>query len=92
MLIANQLCERNALRLGDFQAKRKISGGCIDTGVEGIDREADKASSPTEVTMTTPIVNDPSTLRTFRGSKVCKEGAGLATTVTPLHSVARLPS
>ena len=42
--------------------------------------------------MTTPVVNDPSTLRSLRGSKVCKEGAGLATTVTPLHSVARLPS
>ena len=55
-------------------------------------RPIGRPSSPTEVTMTTPVVNDPSTLRSLRGSKVCKEGAGFITTVTLLRSAARLPS
>src|SRR6202021_319759 len=94
MLIANQLCERNALRLGDFRARlHKIRGGCIETELKELTvRPIGRPSSPTEVTMTTPVVNDPSTLRSLRGSKVCKEGAGLVTTVTLLRSVARPPS
>src|SRR5271154_245655 len=83
MLIANQWCERNALRLGDFSARlHKIRGGCIDTELKELTvRPIGRPSSPTEVTMTTPVVNDPSTLRSLRGSKVCNEGAGLITTV-----------
>src|ERR1700692_106663 len=83
MLTANQWCERNAWRLGDFKARlQRIKGGCIDTELKELTvRPIGRPSSPTEVTMTTPVVNDPSTLRSLRGSKVCKEGAGLITPV-----------
>src|ERR1700679_2653486 len=94
MLIANQLCERKALRLDDFRARlHKIRGGCIDTELKELTvRPIGRPSSPTEVTMTTPVVNDPSTLRSLCGSKSCKEGAGLIAAVTLVRSVVRRPS
>src|ERR1700677_1098301 len=78
MLTANQLCVRKALRLGDFRARlQRIKGGSIDTELKELTvRPIGCPSSPTEVTMTTPVVNDPSILRSLRGLKVCKDGAG----------------
>src|SRR5277367_2952203 len=82
MLIANQLCVRKASRLGDFKARlQRIRGGRIDTELKELTvRPIGRPSSPTEVTITTPVVNDPSTLRSLRGSKVCRDGAGFITT------------
>ena len=72
-----------------FDALRKK----MDTELKELTvRPIGRPSSPTEVTMTTPVVNDPSTLRSLRGSKVCREETGLITTLTLLRSVPRLPS